>query len=78
MSEMQFSQALIIVLLVALFALMCWFAVLIHELIRTVRAAGDAMQIKLSANYEIFQQLVAELRDVRAALTDQGATPKQG
>lgn len=77
MSEMQFSQALIIVLLVALFALMCWFAVLIHELIRTVRAAGDAMQTKLSANYEIFQQLVAELQDVRAALTEPGVATKR-
>lgn len=69
MSEMQFSQALIIVLLVALFALMCWFAVLIHELIRTVRSAGEAMQVKLSSNYEIFQQLVTELQEVRAAIS---------
>lgn len=68
MTEFQFAQALIIVLLVALFALMCWFAVLINELIRTVRRAGEAMQSKLSANYEIFQQLVAELQDVRATI----------
>lgn len=68
MTEFQFSQALIIVLLVALFALMCWLAVLINELIRTVRHAGEAMQGKLSANYEIFQQLVSELQDMRSAM----------
>lgn len=68
MTEFQFAQALIIVLLVALFALMCWFAVLINELIRTVRAAGDAMHTKLSANYEIFQQFVSELQEVRATI----------
>lgn len=68
MSEIQFSQALIIVLLVALFALMCWFAVLINELIRTVRKAGETMQDKLSANYEIFQQFVSEMQEVRAAI----------
>lgn len=68
MSEMQFSQALIVVLLVALFGLICWLAILLNELNRTVRHAGEAMQVKLSANYDVFQQLVAEMRDVRAAL----------
>lgn len=68
MTEMQFSQALIIVLLVALFALICWLAVLVNELIRTVRKAGETMNGKLSANYEIFQQLVVELQDVRTTL----------
>ena len=72
MTEMQFSQALIIVLLVALFALICWLAVLVNELIRTVRQAGEAMNSKLSANYEIFQQLVVELQDVRATLETSG------
>jgi hypothetical protein len=68
MSEMQFSQALIIVLLVALFALICWLAILVNELNRTVRHAGEAMQVKLSANYDVFQQLVGEMKEVRAAL----------
>jgi Tfp pilus assembly protein PilO len=68
MTEFQFAQALIVVLLIALFALMCWFAVLINELIRTVRRAGEAMQSKLSENYEVFQQLVTELQDVRATI----------
>lgn len=68
MSEVQFSQALIIVLLIALFALICWLAILLSELIRTVRKAGEAMQDKLSANYEVFQKLVTEMQDVRVAL----------
>lgn len=65
MSEMQFSQALIIVLLVALFALICWLGILLNELTRTVRHASEAVQGKLSANYEIIHQLVAELREAR-------------
>ncbi|RJT22724.1 hypothetical protein D5I55_12980 [Chakrabartia godavariana] len=72
MTEMQFSQALIIVLLVALFALICWLAVLVNELIRTVRVAGEAMQSKLSANYEIFQTLARELEEVRTAINTRG------
>ncbi len=57
---------------IALFALICWLAVLVNELIRTVRRAGEAMQDKLSANYEIFQKLVSELQEVRANLPDRG------
>lgn len=69
MTEMQFTQALIVILLVALFALICWLTILLNELTRNVRAAAGMMQDKLSANYEIFQQLVAELQDVRTAVT---------
>jgi hypothetical protein len=69
MTEMQFTQALIVILLVALFAPICWLTILLNELTRTVRAAAGMMQDKLSANYEIFQQLVAELQDVRTAVT---------
>jgi hypothetical protein len=71
MSEMQFTQELIIILLVALFALICWLAILLHELTRTVRAAANMMQDKLTANYEVFQSLASELQDVRTAATDQ-------
>lgn len=69
MTEFQFAQGLIIVLLLALFALICWLAVLLNELTRTVHKAGLAMQDKLAANYEIFQQLVTEIQETRNAIT---------
>jgi predicted Holliday junction resolvase-like endonuclease len=65
MSEMQFSQALIVILLVALFAVICWLAVLLHELTRSVRAAAHMIQDKLTANYEVVQKLVTELEENR-------------
>lgn len=71
MSEMQFTQALIIILLVALFGLICWLAILLHELTRTVRAAAAMMQDRLTANYDVVQKLMTELQDVRAAVTAQ-------
>jgi len=69
MSEMQFTQALIVILLVALFALICWLAILLHELTRSVRTAAHMTQDKLTANYEVVQKLVTELQVVRAAVT---------
>jgi hypothetical protein len=76
MSEMQFAQALIVILLVALFGLICWLAILLHELTRTVRAAANMMQDKLTANYDAVQKLVTELQDVRAAVTAQPDTKR--
>ena len=76
MSEMQFTQALIIILLVALFGLICWLAILLHELTRTVRAAATMMQDRLTANYDVVQKLVTELQDVRAAVTVQPDTKR--
>jgi hypothetical protein len=76
MSEMQFTQALIIILLVALFGLICWLAILLHELTRTVRAAATMMQDRLTANYDVVQKLVTELQDVRAAVTAQPDTKR--
>lgn len=73
MSEMQFSQALIVILLVALFAVICWLAVLLHELTRSVRAAAHMIQDKLTANYEIVQKLATELQVGRAAATERDA-----
>ena len=71
MTEMQYTQALIIILLVALFALICWLAILLHELTRTVRAAANMMQDKLTANYEVFQSLASEMQDIRTAAHNQ-------
>ena len=76
MSEMQFTQALIVILLVALFALICWLTILLNELTRTVRAAANMMQDKLTANYDGVQQLVTELQDVRTAMTHQRDTDR--
>ena len=76
MSEMQITQALIVILLVALFGLICWLAILLHELTRTVRAAANMMQDKLTANYDAVQKLVTELQDVRAAVTAQPDTKR--
>ncbi len=76
MSEMQFTQALIVILLVALFGLICWLAILLHELTRTVRAAANMMQDKLTANYDAVQKLVTELQDVLAAVTAQPDTKR--
>lgn len=71
MSEMQFTQALIVILLVALFGLICWLAILLHELTRTVRAAANMMQDKLTANYEVFKSLASEMQDIRTAANNQ-------
>ncbi len=72
MTDLQFFQALIALQLVALFGLICWLGILLNELNRTVKRAGEQMHSKLTANHEIFNELTDELREIRAAMKSDG------
>ncbi len=68
MSDLQFYLTLVALQLLALFGLICWIGILINELNRTVKRAGEQMVFKLTANHEIFNELTKELQEIRAAM----------